>query len=365
MPKLAANLTMLFNEVDFLDRFAAAADVGLQGRRSTCSRTRIPKEQLAERLAQHKLVQVLHNLPAGDWAQGRARHRLPTGARRRVPGQRRQGDRLRDGAGLPAGELPRGHRAGRRRPRPGARDVRRQPAASPPTKLGGGGHQAADRADQHVRHPGLLSHRGRSRRSTSCATSARPISTCSTTSITCSGWRASSRTRSRRTCRRSRTCSSPTIRAATSPAPARSTIASCSASSTPSATTAGSAASTSRKGNTGRRPRLARRAQRLSNEREGNNGGLSASSGSGIMGAPMAGHLIKGGHRVHLHSRSGVPASAHRSRRSRVRDPRRRSRRKPDIDHHDGPGHAARRGRAVRRRRRRAGPRRRARPSST
>jgi 2-hydroxy-3-oxopropionate reductase len=29
--------------------------------------------------------------------------------------------------------------------------------------------------------------------------------------------------------------------------------------------------------------------------------------GLGIMGSPMAGHLIKGGHRVHLHSRSGVP----------------------------------------------------------
>src|SRR4030095_15483831 len=30
--------------------------------------------------------------------------------------------------------------------------------------------------------------------------------------------------------------------------------------------------------------------------------------GLGIMGAPMAGHLIKGGHRVYLQSRSGVPA---------------------------------------------------------
>jgi 2-hydroxy-3-oxopropionate reductase len=30
--------------------------------------------------------------------------------------------------------------------------------------------------------------------------------------------------------------------------------------------------------------------------------------GLGIMGAPMAGHLIEGGHEVYLHSRSGVPA---------------------------------------------------------
>ena len=31
MPKFAANLTMLYNEVDFLDRFRAAADAGIQG----------------------------------------------------------------------------------------------------------------------------------------------------------------------------------------------------------------------------------------------------------------------------------------------------------------------------------------------
>ena len=31
MPKFAANLTMLFNEVDFLDRFAAAAKAGFKG----------------------------------------------------------------------------------------------------------------------------------------------------------------------------------------------------------------------------------------------------------------------------------------------------------------------------------------------
>ena len=31
MPKLAANLTMLFNEVDFLDRFGEAARAGFKG----------------------------------------------------------------------------------------------------------------------------------------------------------------------------------------------------------------------------------------------------------------------------------------------------------------------------------------------
>src|SRR5438445_325230 len=56
-----------------------------------------------------------------------------------------------------------------------------------------------------------------------------------------------------------------------------------------------------------RRPRLARRARRQL--RAGNAGDDSMDIGFiglGIMGSPMAGQLIKGGHRVHLHSRSGV-----------------------------------------------------------
>jgi hydroxypyruvate isomerase len=69
MPKLAANLTMLFNEVDFLDRFDAAARAGFTGVEYLFPYA-YPKEQLAEKLAQHRLTQVLHNLPAGDWAGG-------------------------------------------------------------------------------------------------------------------------------------------------------------------------------------------------------------------------------------------------------------------------------------------------------
>jgi hydroxypyruvate isomerase len=69
MPRLAANLTMLYNEVDFLDRFAAAAASGFKGVEYLFPYA-YPKEQLAEKLAQHRLVQVLHNLPAGDWASG-------------------------------------------------------------------------------------------------------------------------------------------------------------------------------------------------------------------------------------------------------------------------------------------------------
>ena len=69
MPRFAANLTMLYNEVDFLDRFAAAAKAGFRGVEYLFPYA-YDKDQLAERLQQHGLTQVLHNLPAGDWGAG-------------------------------------------------------------------------------------------------------------------------------------------------------------------------------------------------------------------------------------------------------------------------------------------------------
>ena len=69
MPKFCANLTMLYNEIDFLDRFAAAAGSGFKGVEYLFPYA-YPAAQLRERLDRHKLVQVLHNLPAGDWAKG-------------------------------------------------------------------------------------------------------------------------------------------------------------------------------------------------------------------------------------------------------------------------------------------------------
>jgi hydroxypyruvate isomerase len=67
MPKFNANLTMLFNELDFLDRFEAASHAGFRGVEYLFPYA-YPKEQLAEQLAHNGLTQVLHNLPAGDWA---------------------------------------------------------------------------------------------------------------------------------------------------------------------------------------------------------------------------------------------------------------------------------------------------------
>ena len=69
MPKFAANLTMLYNEVDFLERFAAAAKDGFKGVEYLFPYP-YSSAQLAEHLHQHKLTQVLHNLPAGDWGKG-------------------------------------------------------------------------------------------------------------------------------------------------------------------------------------------------------------------------------------------------------------------------------------------------------
>lgn len=69
MPKFAANLSMLYSHVDFLDRFEAAAKDGFKGIEYMFPYA-YPKEQLAEKLAKNGLTQVLHNLPAGDFANG-------------------------------------------------------------------------------------------------------------------------------------------------------------------------------------------------------------------------------------------------------------------------------------------------------
>ena len=69
MPKLCANLTFLFNEHAFIDRFAAAAQAGFKGI-EYMSPYEYDKAALADQLKKHDLVQVLHNLPAGDWANG-------------------------------------------------------------------------------------------------------------------------------------------------------------------------------------------------------------------------------------------------------------------------------------------------------
>ena len=69
MPKFAANLSMLFGEHDFFDRFQAAKDAGFKGVEYLFPYEH-DKDALAEQLDTHGLTQVLFNLPAGDWWAG-------------------------------------------------------------------------------------------------------------------------------------------------------------------------------------------------------------------------------------------------------------------------------------------------------
>jgi hydroxypyruvate isomerase len=69
MPKLAANLTMLFNEVGFLERFGEAARAGFKGVEFLFPYA-FEAAQIAEHLDANRLKLVLHNLPAGNWEAG-------------------------------------------------------------------------------------------------------------------------------------------------------------------------------------------------------------------------------------------------------------------------------------------------------
>jgi hydroxypyruvate isomerase len=69
MPKLAANLSMLFPQLDFIDRFAAARDAGFRYVEYQFPYA-FAAEQLAQRARDAGVQVVLHNLPAGDMAQG-------------------------------------------------------------------------------------------------------------------------------------------------------------------------------------------------------------------------------------------------------------------------------------------------------
>ncbi len=69
MPRFAANLTMLFTEVPFLDRFERAANAGFEAVEFLFPYA-FAAADIRERLDAHRLALVLHNLPAGDWEGG-------------------------------------------------------------------------------------------------------------------------------------------------------------------------------------------------------------------------------------------------------------------------------------------------------
>jgi hydroxypyruvate isomerase len=69
VPKFAANLSFIFQEVGFLDRFAAAAACGFKAV-EYLSPYDHPPEVIAQQLNRHGLEQALFNMPPGDWAAG-------------------------------------------------------------------------------------------------------------------------------------------------------------------------------------------------------------------------------------------------------------------------------------------------------
>ncbi len=69
MPRFAANLSMMYGEHAFLDRFAAAAADGFDAVEYLFP-YEFQASEIARRLADHGLQQALFNAPPGDWAAG-------------------------------------------------------------------------------------------------------------------------------------------------------------------------------------------------------------------------------------------------------------------------------------------------------
>lgn len=69
MPRFAANLSMMFNEHPFLDRFEAAAKAGFTAVEFLFP-YEFPAAEIAARLKKFGLTQALFNLPPGDWTKG-------------------------------------------------------------------------------------------------------------------------------------------------------------------------------------------------------------------------------------------------------------------------------------------------------
>src|SRR5216110_921828 len=69
MPKLAANLSWIYQEVPLLQRFGAAAAHGFKAVEMLFP-YEAPAADIAAELKKHKLTQALFNLPPGDWTKG-------------------------------------------------------------------------------------------------------------------------------------------------------------------------------------------------------------------------------------------------------------------------------------------------------
>ena len=199
MPRLSANLSFLFNEVPFLDRFREAARAGFRAVEFAFAYD-VPEHAIAARLAEHGLECVLINAPPGDYAAGERGLAAMPGREDEFAASFATALRYARGAALPAHSCD-GRRRCRLAPMPvcAARtlDLRRQ-SAQRVRRGATSRHQRADRGAQparraelslldgvrRARHPrrgrraqpqsadGPLSHaggRGRSSRSSSSA----------------------------------------------------------------------------------------------------------------------------------------------------------------------------------------------------
>ena len=154
MPRFAANLSMMFNELAFLDRFAAARKAGFEAVEFLFPYD-YPAAELRRRLDDNGLTQALFNMPPGDWQAGeRGIAALPGRQAAFRDGVKRALDYA-GGAGLQAAALHGRAGAGRSVADHRRQRLRRQPG------LGGragaaGRREAGDRADQPSRHAGLF-----------------------------------------------------------------------------------------------------------------------------------------------------------------------------------------------------------------
>ena len=183
MPKLAANLSWIYQEVPFLQRFGAAAAHGFKAVEILFP-YEAPAADIAAELKKHKLTQALFNLPPGDASKGERGLAALPGREAEFSGRARQGARLRQGAGVPHAARHVGHDRARRRREGDAPHLHLQPQDGLRSHRQERPHPGAG-ADQPPRHsrllhqhdrPGEADHR-RGRRAASQA--------CSSTSITC------------------------------------------------------------------------------------------------------------------------------------------------------------------------------------
>ena len=225
MPKFAANLTHALHRAALPRPLRGGRAGRLQGGRVPVSLRLHGRARSAERLDANGLAAGAAQPAGRRLGRRRARHRLPsrTASTSSATASARPSTTPRRWACRSSTAWP-----ARRRPACADEALRETFVEQPALRrrrAEEGGHAAADRADQHLRHPGLLPEPHRAGARASWTRSARTTSSCSTTSTTCSAWRASWPRPCRSTCRASATSSWPTTRAATSRAPARSTIA--------------------------------------------------------------------------------------------------------------------------------------------